>query len=927
MGIGTFGSFTQARLAIYASQTGLTVTGNNISNVNTKGYTRQRLDLRSLHSSGADRYYSSTDVRVGQGVLCTGVSQLRDPYLDIRYRSKMAEVGAMDVKLGGLEGIAQVLDEVGKGEIPQGKDFGIVAAQFEKVYEALKGITDQTGHSEYDVQIRSACEALAKQLNAYAAGLQELYDNTVSSYEKDVTEVNTILKNIRSLNESIREANIYGDNALELRDERNNLIDQLSEYMKINVDYTTEEIGLGVTVEKLIISLGNANPDASIHTDTSVLIDGIYGAQFSINPVLNPAAYQYVDEFGGLTNDPHKAAKVPERNPDSLLDPADPDYDGTNLWMDKDGNPTDVEADANLVLKQNDDFVEADFKDGLLYLKANGAKTASFDEAAHDSNFGLTISELRDARGRLDNIIQKFQEQLATEAEYQASGGKAVTVTDPVTGMISVTTFRKEVQPAVRRNSDWNGEYQYVTPGGRGTNDPAKAAQIPVMNPARDPDAENSEDNPWYMDAGTPPAPTSVLADAQKVPQENENWDPDDPNCYRYFEADGTTPTNDIDAARYSKVTYYKQLYTKSPSHPVTLDDNDLLGALQSERELLTECGEFSQKDTITGRGPTSDENAASKRGIQYYQKTLDLLANQFATQFNMANQGVLTDPDGNLVTQVWDAGKKKMVSGLVTIPPEGGAGSYQLSKKDMLSNREWDMSKVPAGAKQWLVDNGYKTDDGDADMMAYLKADHKLLDTDGNVVDGADIGEKAGDVMVRNAFIGGNLFSNNGDSDSDKDPPVTASNISISYEWSKGPMIVNSFTCPPGEFIPASTDSENILENMTSLFYKKLEYRPDTLTDGARSDSMFSGTFEEMWINIGTTLGDDMKTTTTLLDNYYEESISLDTSRDAVSGVDFNDEAMNLMMYAKSYNAACRLMTTIDSVLEKLINNTGVIT
>ena len=37
--IGTFGSFTQARLAIYAAQLGLSVTGNNISNVNTLGYT------------------------------------------------------------------------------------------------------------------------------------------------------------------------------------------------------------------------------------------------------------------------------------------------------------------------------------------------------------------------------------------------------------------------------------------------------------------------------------------------------------------------------------------------------------------------------------------------------------------------------------------------------------------------------------------------------------------------------------------------------------------------------------------------------------------------------------------------------------------------------------------------------------------------
>ena len=43
--IGTFGSFTAARLGIYASQSSLNVTGNNIANINTKGYTRQRMDL------------------------------------------------------------------------------------------------------------------------------------------------------------------------------------------------------------------------------------------------------------------------------------------------------------------------------------------------------------------------------------------------------------------------------------------------------------------------------------------------------------------------------------------------------------------------------------------------------------------------------------------------------------------------------------------------------------------------------------------------------------------------------------------------------------------------------------------------------------------------------------------------------------------
>ena len=99
----TFGSFNTVRLGIYAAQKGLDVTGNNITNINTAGYTRQRLDQVSLITSASDRYYSPYKTRVGQGVLTTGVSQLRDPGLDIAYRNASADVGAADAKLAGLE--------------------------------------------------------------------------------------------------------------------------------------------------------------------------------------------------------------------------------------------------------------------------------------------------------------------------------------------------------------------------------------------------------------------------------------------------------------------------------------------------------------------------------------------------------------------------------------------------------------------------------------------------------------------------------------------------------------------------------------------------------------------------------------------------------------------------------------------------------
>lgn len=223
--IGTFGAFTTARLGIYAAQLGLNVTGNNIANINTYGYTRQSLDQISLRTGVGDRYQSAFDVRVGNGVLATGVSQIRDPYLDIRYRTESASVGAMNTKLEGLGDLAAILDEVGLGD----EQNGLIHAQFGDLLEKLQNLSTNTNQGEFDTQVRSSVEALVTLFNSYAGKLEQLQENTISSFKEDIKRVNDILANIADLNAQIRKSDIHGDSALEMRDERNRLIDELSQ--------------------------------------------------------------------------------------------------------------------------------------------------------------------------------------------------------------------------------------------------------------------------------------------------------------------------------------------------------------------------------------------------------------------------------------------------------------------------------------------------------------------------------------------------------------------------------------------------------------------------------------------------------------------------------------------------------------------------
>ena len=62
------------------------------------------------------------------------------------------------------------------------------------------------------------------------------------------------------------------------------------------------------------------------------------------------------------------------------------------------------------------------------------------------------------------------------------------------------------------------------------------------------------------------------------------------------------------------------------------------------------------------------------------------------------------------------------------------------------------------------------------------------------------------------------------------------------------------------------------------------------------------------------------------MLDNQITVLNQTANSRDGISGVQLDEEGMNLLHYNKSYSAAARLMTTLDEMLDKLINGTGVV-
>ena len=268
----TFGTITTVRLGIYAAQKGLDVTGNNITNINTNGYTRQRLDQISLVTSASDKYGSQYKARVGQGPVLNGITQLRDPGMDISYRKANSDVGSADQMLAGLEDLAGILDEVGKGDGEQ--DDGVILNQLNDLRDLInQALTN--GIEDYEGSIRASANALCTQFHQYAKALEGLMEDYETQLNEDTTRVNQILTELRDVNLQIRNSDVRGDAALELRDQRNLLLDELSGYMKIDVTYSMVDAGGGYMVEEMSVKLADKN------NPETFLVKGEYAAQIS----------------------------------------------------------------------------------------------------------------------------------------------------------------------------------------------------------------------------------------------------------------------------------------------------------------------------------------------------------------------------------------------------------------------------------------------------------------------------------------------------------------------------------------------------------------------------------------------------------------------------------------------------------------------
>jgi flagellar hook-associated protein 1 FlgK len=216
---GIYGVLNLAGNALLTQQKAINVTGNNIANVNTPGYSRQKLVMET------ETPMQSSIGMMGNGVEAVSVERVYDRFLGVQINNENETLGRWEAQKNGLELAEIIFDESG--------DFGL-SHSLSQFWGAWQDLTnDPSGYNERVVlQIES--EAMTGTFNRIYSDLQKAQQGFDTSIEGAVAEINQLSQQIAELNQKVMEVEASGYPANDYRDQRDMALKELSGLININ---------------------------------------------------------------------------------------------------------------------------------------------------------------------------------------------------------------------------------------------------------------------------------------------------------------------------------------------------------------------------------------------------------------------------------------------------------------------------------------------------------------------------------------------------------------------------------------------------------------------------------------------------------------------------------------------------------------------
>ncbi|KGP91404.1 flagellar hook protein FlgK [Pontibacillus chungwhensis BH030062] len=248
----TFNGIEVAKRAMYAQQSALYTTGHNISNANTPGYSRQRVNFeQTAPYPPASRNRPEIPGQVGSGVEAGTIERVRESFLDAQFRGENTKAGYWSTKAEALQKMEEIMNEPSENGLSKTMD------QF---WQSLQDLAVNPEDSGARSVVRQRGVAVAETFNYLSSSLNGIQKDFKNQIDVTTKEINSIATQINNINNQIGEIEPHGYLPNDLYDERDRLVDDLTKLVDVKVtNISSGESSLDIAEGKYNIEIVGSN--------------------------------------------------------------------------------------------------------------------------------------------------------------------------------------------------------------------------------------------------------------------------------------------------------------------------------------------------------------------------------------------------------------------------------------------------------------------------------------------------------------------------------------------------------------------------------------------------------------------------------------------------------------------------------------------
>lgn len=318
---GLFGTLNTARSGMMTQQGSISVTSHNISNVNTPGYTRQKVNVTTNRPYSNPSLNSSMGPgQIGQGSKIESITRVRNTFSDFQYRSQTHNYQNSLTQSHYYTEIENAFNEPSEIGISNSLD------KFFNNWHELSKNSDS--NSVKNIIIQQSKE-LTDKLNTTVKSLEDLKNLADKDIDSNISQINTLLSQIKNLDSQIKVIEATGKNANDLSDKRDALLDELSfkidlknnEDLLVDGEVTRGELDQAITDGRILSGEMQGLYDSKENIDSFItdLNDMTKTIATTVNDTLRPTLG--IDFFVSKDGNPIDGSNITVNN-DLLEDPS-----------------------------------------------------------------------------------------------------------------------------------------------------------------------------------------------------------------------------------------------------------------------------------------------------------------------------------------------------------------------------------------------------------------------------------------------------------------------------------------------------------------------------------------------------------------------------------------------------------------------------